>query len=88
LPQTIYKDLKFCSLSFNFKYKERGGILVKPYEPKIRIDFNPNNFRFDKKMQGERCTMMHDVTTTRKRKRTNNSNIGDFSRSLQGVDKL
>jgi hypothetical protein len=33
-------------------------------------------------MQGDRCMMMHDVTMTQKRKRTNNSNIGDFSGSL------
>jgi hypothetical protein len=29
-------------------------------------------------MQGEKCMMMHDVKMTRKIKRTNNSNIGDF----------
>jgi hypothetical protein len=39
-----------------------------------------NNLKVDKNMQGYRCMMMmHDVKMVRNRKRTNNSNIGDFS---------
>jgi hypothetical protein len=34
-------------------------------------------------MQGDRCMMMHDVTMMRKK--TSNSNIGDFSGSLQST---
>jgi hypothetical protein len=50
---------------------------------KIIVDFMPNNFRFNKNMQGEICMVMHDVPMTRKIKITSNSNIGDFSGSLQ-----
>jgi hypothetical protein len=40
---------------------------IKPYDQN-KIEFGPNNFVFDKNMQGDRCMMMHDVTMTRKRK--------------------
>jgi hypothetical protein len=44
---------------------------IKPYEQN-EIEFVPNNFGFDKNMQGDRCMMMHDITMMQKRKITNN----------------
>jgi hypothetical protein len=49
---------------------------------RAKINFIPNNFRFVKNMQGD---SMHDDARRQddaKKKRTNNSNIGEFSGSL------
>jgi hypothetical protein len=63
---------------------EKGGEgLLENHTSKLKIGCIPNNFSFDKNVQGERCMLMHNVTMTRKRKITNNSNNGDFSGSLQ-----
>jgi hypothetical protein len=52
---------------------------------KIKLDFILNNLRFDKNMQGDK---VHDDARRHndvKNKITSNSNIGDFSGSLQCV---
>jgi hypothetical protein len=46
------------------------------HKSKNKIEFIPNNFRFDKNMQGDRCLMMHDAT--RREKEQEISNNGDF----------
>jgi hypothetical protein len=45
---------------------------------KIKIDFIPNNFRFDKTCKVIECMMMHKVMMTHKNKRTNKSKKGIF----------
>jgi hypothetical protein len=53
---------------FKFKIRRGGGGFLIKHTSTIKIDFIPNNFRFDKNMQGYGCMMMHDVKMTRKRK--------------------
>jgi hypothetical protein len=48
---------------------EKGGEgLLENHTSKLKIGFIPNNFSFDKNVQGERCMLMHNITMTRKRK--------------------
>jgi hypothetical protein len=62
---------------------KRGRIYYKTIREKIKIQFNQNNFRFDKRnMQGERCMMMHDAPTI---KEQTNLIKEDFSGPLQST---
>jgi hypothetical protein len=70
--KTILKNLSFVPKLFlgwlvliNIRKGEEG---LLNHKRKNKIEFIPNNFRFDKNMQGCRCMLMYDVTMTRKRK--------------------